>query len=205
LTNYSENIYQLEHNDIPQATEVLYNAFENDPVFNAIFEGSRPEQRKALFETPLRYCMKFGQVWAPSKALEGIAGWVRGELAEMSPWRMLVSGAIWSGFKMGPEYSQKLAKVFKPIEEARQIHMGDQPFLYLFYLGVASEHQGQGYGRVLLDELINVAENDQLAVYLETETEENVQLYNHFGFEVIEKVDLPVINLPMWKMVRKLD
>ena len=203
MAKMTENLYHLETTDIPHAVEVLFDAFQDDPVFNAIFEGSTPEQQKAFYETPLRYCMKYGQVCAPSKEIEGVAGWVRGELAEMSLWRMLVSGAIWSGMKMGQEYSQRIAKVFKPIEEDREKHMGGQPFFYLFIIGVASEHQGQGYGRVLLDGLINIAEAEQLPVYLETETEENVRLYEKFGFEVIDKVNLPVIDLPMWEMVRK--
>ena len=203
MAKISEGLYRLETGDIPQAVEVLFNAFQDDPVFNAIFEGANPTQRKAFYETPLRYCMKYGEVWAPSMELEGIAGWARGEHAEMSLWRMLVSGAIWSGMKMGQEYSRMMAKVFKPVEEDRKKHMGDHPFLYLFIIGVASEHQGQGFGRVLLDGLIGIAEDGQLPVYLETETEANVRLYEKFGFEVIDKVDLPVIGLPMWEMVRK--
>ncbi len=203
MAKISEGLYRLETGDIPQAVEVLFNAFQDDPVFNAIFEGANPNQRKAFYETPLRYCMKYGEVWAPSMEFEGIAGWARGEHAEMSLWRMLVSGAIWSGMKMGQEYSQMMAKVFKPVEEDRKKHMGDHPFLYLFIIGVASEHQGQGFGRVLLDGLIGIAEDGLLPVYLETETEANVRLYEKFGFEVIDKVDLPVIGLPMWEMVRK--
>ena len=203
MISKAERLYTLETKDIPYAVEVLFDAFQHDPVFNAIFEGAELEQRKAFNETPLRYCMKYGQVCAPSEDLEGVAGWVRGKHATMSPWRMLVSGAIWPGLRMGGKYSQRMIKVFTPIDEGRKKHMGDQPFLYLFFIGVASEHQGKGFGRVLLDEVINIAEKDQLPLYLETETTENVQLYEYFGFEVIEKVNLPIINLPMWEMVRK--
>ncbi len=202
MTPKSKTLYSLENKDILQAVDVLVDAFKDDPVYNAIFEGAQPEQRRAFSETPLRYCMKYGQVCAPSNALEGVAGWVGGKHSEMTPWRMLVSGAIWSGFKMGGEYSQRVGKVFRQIEEDRKNHMGDRPYMYLFFIGVAGEHQGKGYGRVLLDEVIRVAEEDRLPVYLETETTKNVQLYEHFGFEVIEKVDLPLIDLPMWKMVR---
>ncbi len=205
MANKTENLFHLDTTDIPKAVEVLFDAFQDDPVFNAIFEGATPEQRKAFYETPLRYCLKYGQVCSPSKAIEGVAGWVRGELAEMSLWRMLLSGALWSGMKMGQEYSQKMAKVFKPIEEDRKKHMRDEAFLYLFIIGVASEHQGEGYGRVLLNGVISSAQENRMPVYLETETEMNVRLYEKFGFEVIDKVVLPVIGLPMWEMVRKPD
>ena len=203
MTFISEHLYSLSRQDIPRAVEVLYDAFQHDPVFNAIFEGSSPEQHKVLYETAMRYCMKYGQVWATSEKLEGVAGWVWGKHARMTPWRMLVSGALWPAFKMGQEYSQRMATVFQPIDQDRHSHMGEHAFLYLFMIGVASQHQGQGHGRLLLDEVIKFAESDQLPVYLETETENNVQLYQHFGFEVLNKVDLPVVHLPMWEMVRK--
>ena len=39
-------------------------------------------------------------------------------------------------------------------------------------------------------------------IYLETETEENVSLYKKFGFEILKKITLPELNLPMWEMIR---
>lgn len=199
----TENLVSLENKDVPHAVEVLYDAFQHDPVFNAIFEGATTQQRKAINETPLRHCLHYGQVCAPSEDLEGVAGWVRGEHAEMTLWRMLVSGAIWPGLRMGQNYSQGIMKAFQPIKAGRKKHMAGQPYLYLFFIGVATKHQGQGYGRVLLDEVIRLGESDHLPVYLETETEQNVRLYEHFGFEVIKKVELPIVQLPMWQMVRK--
>lgn len=40
-------------------------------------------------------------------------------------------------------------------------------------------------------------------MYLETQNEKNVSLYEKYGFHVIEKKDLPEpMNLPFWFMVR---
>lgn len=202
MTINSEKIYRLNKGDIPRAVTVLYDAFQHDPVFNAIFEGAAEVQRRALYETTLRYCFKYGQVLATSESMQGVAGWVWGRFATMSFWRMVASSAAWSSFKMGGEYAQRMGAVFKPIDQEREKLMGDQPYLFLFMIGVASDYQGQGFGRVLLDEVIRIAEQDRLPVYLETETENNVQLYQHFGFEVLDKVDLPIIHLPMWEMLR---
>ena len=203
LIKQAGNLVSLENKDVPHAVEVLYDAFQHDPVFNAIFEGASAQQRKAFNETPLRHCLHYGQVGAPSEDLEGVAGWVRGKHADMTLWKMLVSGAIWPALRMGQNYSQRMMKAFQPIDEGRRKHMSGQPFLYLFFIGVATEHQGKGCGRMLLDEVIRIAESDGLPVYLETETTENVQLYEYFGFEVLAKVDLPIVHLPMWQMVRK--
>ena len=203
MTKKTENLFSLENKHIPHAVETLYDAFQHDPVFNAIFEGATIQQRKAFNETPLRHCLHYGQVCATSKKYEGVAGWVSGKVADMTPWRMLVSGALWPALRMGQDYSQRLMKALQPIEEDRKKHIEGQSYIYLFFIGVAVKHQGQGYGRVLLDEVIRLAESDSLPIYLETETAENVKLYEHFGFEVIEKVELPMVHLPMWQMIRK--
>ncbi len=199
----TENVVTLENKHIPHAVEVLYDAFQHDPVFNALFEGAAPQQRKAFNETPLRHCLHYGQVCAPSEDLEGVAGWVSGKHAEMTPWKMLVSGAIWPALRMGRSYAQRMMKAFQPIEAGRRKHMAGQPYIYLFFIGVAPKHQGQGFGRLLLDEVLHIAQAVHLPVYLETETDNNVQLYEHFGFEVIDQVELPVVHLPMWQMVRQ--
>ena len=42
----------------------------------------------------------------------------------------------------------------------------------------------------------------KVPLYLETETENNVAMYEKYGFKVVKKTTLPIINLPMWEMVR---
>jgi hypothetical protein len=55
----------------------------------------------------------------------------------------------------------------------------------------------------LLRALIAHSEQVKRPIYLETETEKNVRMYERFGFTVVKQITLPVINLPMWEMVRE--
>jgi ribosomal protein S18 acetylase RimI-like enzyme len=104
--------------------------------------------------------------------------------------------------KMGPELAKKMKPVFTPLQEDRKENMKGTPFIYLQIIGVASEFQGQGFGGKLLRALIEKSEQVEMPVYLETETEQNVSLYERFGFKVVKRIILPVINLPMWEMAR---
>ena len=63
--------------------------------------------------------------------------------------------------------------------------------------------QRQGHAKTLLTHLLDENDAAGLPVYLETETEINVDIYKRFGFEVIREITLPVIKLPMWLMVRE--
>ena len=198
-----DNLYQLHKHQASKVGHVLNEAFQDDPVFNAIFEGALPEQRVAFFTSPVVYCMKYGQVIAPSKQLEGVAGWVTGKYADMSIFHMSLSGALWSAMRMGAKYSQRMATVFKPVDEDRKAQMQGRDYLYLVIIGIAPQYQGRGLGGKLMNALLVESDQSGLPVYLETETEENVSLYQRFGFKVVKKVTLPLIDLPMWEMIRE--
>lgn len=198
-------LYTLQRKDMPKAGAVLADAFRHDPLWNRVFEGlsNAERRRQAFFETPVRYCRKFGEVCAPSRRLEGIAAWVPGELADMTFLRMLRSGAMGSAIRMGSTVAKRIEPVFGPLQRDRRQNMGNRPFIYIMIVGVAPEHQRRGHGRRLLRALIQKCERDRIALYLETETEQNAAMYERYGFRLIKKITLPVVHLPMWEMVRE--
>jgi GNAT superfamily N-acetyltransferase len=104
---------------------------------------------------------------------------------------------------MGLNASKKLGPIFKPITEDRHEHMVKSNYLYLLIVGVATKLQGKGFGRKLIKAAIEKSEREGLQLYLETETEENVKMYEHFGFRLFKKIMLPIVDLPMWEMARK--
>ena len=199
-----ENLYKLQQKDATEAGAVLADAFQQDPVWNQVFEAEPDAgRRRYAFETPVRYCLKYGTVTASSENLEGIAAWVPGDVAEMTIWRMIQSGAFRSGMKMGARLGARMAPVFRPIERDRKEHMKGRPFLYLQVIGVAPAFQGHGFGGRLLRGIIAESEQAGIPLYLETETERNVGWYEGYGFRTLKQITLPVIGLPMWEMVRE--
>ncbi|MFP4395715.1 MAG: GNAT family N-acetyltransferase, partial [Anaerolineales bacterium] len=188
--------------DVPQAAAVLVGAFEHDPVWKVILNDATPTQRIATFEAPLLHCLKYGEVYAPSENLEGVAAWTPGEWAAMTPWRMLRSGAIWTGLRMGWGVAKKMEPIFAPLDADRKENMKGQTYTYLLIIGVAPAFQGQGFGGKLLRALIEESERTGTLLYLETETESNVRMYEHLGFTVVKEIVLPMINLLMWEMTR---
>jgi ribosomal protein S18 acetylase RimI-like enzyme len=197
-----ETLYRLRKKEISKADAVLTDAFRQDPLWRRVLAESGTHQSRGLFEVPIRYCLRYGQVYATSKNLEGIIAWVPGNLSGMPVWRLVRSGAIWSGLKLAVRLYSRLGPVFKPIEDDRKVMMKESPFIYLPVIGVASELQGHGFGARLLSALITESEKAGIPLYLETESETNVRWYEKFGFVTIKQINLPVINLPMWEMAR---
>ena len=206
MSEVHHGLYTLRKKDARKAAAVLADAFEHDPVWGVILRDGTLEQRVCAFESPVRYGLKYGGVFAPSENLEGIAAWVPGELSDMTMWRVLRSGAVWGGmrigWRLGLDLARKMNPIFRPIEEDRREHMRGRPYIYLQIIGVAQASQGQGHGGKMLRALIAKSERTGLPLYLETETEDNVRMYERFGFQVVKEIVLPMINLPMWEMTR---
>ena len=202
MTRRLDALYRLQKRDVPRAAIVLTDAFQHDPIWQVVLSDATATQKAGAFETPLLYCLKYGEVYATSENLEGIAAWVPGKWAAMTPWRMLRSGAMPAALKLGWKIAKEMEPIFGPLDAHRREVMQDRPFIYLQIIGVAPAYQGQGFGGKLLRALIEECERAGLPLYLETETESNIRLYERFGFTVVKEIVLPIINLPMWGMSR---
>jgi len=198
-------LYRVQKGDIARVGKVLADAFQRDPLWNKICEGESDLEKRfrAIFEVPVRHCLKYGEVYASSADLEGVAAWVPGKYADVTMWRIIRSGAMGAAMRMGSSAAKKMGPVFKPVTEDRHEHMAGHAFLYLLVVGVATELQGKGFGRKLIGAAIEKSEREGLHLYLETETEENVKMYEHFGFRLLKMITLPIVDLPIWEMVRK--
>jgi ribosomal protein S18 acetylase RimI-like enzyme len=197
-------LYRVKKGDIAQVSKVLADAFQYDPLWNKIYEGESDIEKRfrAHFEVPVRHCLKYGEVYATSEDLEGVVAWVPGKYADVTSWRMIISGAVGAAIRMGSNARKKNESVFKQITEDRHEHMAGSNYLYLFVVGVSTKLQGKGFGRKLIDLAIEKSEHESFQLYLETETEENVKMYEHFGFRLLKRITLPIVDLPMWEMVR---
>ena len=196
----------LKRQDIQKASILLADAFQKDPLLNKLYEGKSDLDRKFrnFFEIPIRYCLKYGSVWS-TDGLEGIACWLPGKLSYMNFWRMLSSGAVLPSIRMGSKVAKTMQEAFISVDASRKTCANNEDYIYLFVLGVSTEHQGKGFGGKLLRNLISLSSKQKVPIYLETETEDNVKFYENRGFKVYKKLDLPVLKLPLWMMVKEAD
>lgn len=198
-------LHHLEKKDIPRASRVLADAFHPDPVWETVFQDLSDtwEKELACFEVPVRYCMTYGYAVAPTAQIEGVAGLVPSGRDGMNMWQVVRSGAFGAALRMGSTAGQRLSTLFAPLLKGRRRHMRGRHYLYLLIVGVSPEHQHQGFGRQLIGAVIDESVRRNVPLYLETETETNVRMYQHLGFEVLEEITLPAVGLPMWQMVRE--
>jgi len=192
------DLYKIKKKDIKKAANVLANAFSEDPMWKKIFKEE--DKYRVISEMMARFSLKYGNVFSTSDNLEGVMAILSHDKAEMTGWRIIRSGAFFLSMKL-----LSVMKTMKPVgkaikEEKKNLNIG--PYIYLLIIGVSQEFQGKGFGGKMLRALIEKAENEGKSIYLETQIEKNVKLYEKYGFYVFKKMNLPVLNLSMWLMVR---
>ena len=194
------DLYKIQKRDLKNAVDVLTDAFSKESMWKEVFNDE--EKNRILTEVMVRFCLKYGSVYATSENFEGIMALAPHD-KEMTTWTIVRSGAFFLSMKIADE-AKKMEVLSVAVEEAKKsLNLGS--YIHLLMMGVAREFQGKGFGGKLLRALLEKAEAEKKSIYLETQKENNVKLYEKYGFSVKRKIILPEpLNLPMWLMVRQV-
>lgn len=195
-------LYKLQRSDVPRAAACLKDAFQSDPLWHLVFKDdpNKDQALDAFFTVPLLYGLKFGKVYATSEALEGLAVWVPDKYANMTLFGLLRSGAMSYATKMNRSTMQNLSIVSNHLGPARKRLMKGLAYDYVTIVGVSSAYQGLGHGKKLMAAIQDDCHSRDRAIYLETETIENVAFYEKLGFHLLDTIEFKKLNHPMWLM-----
>lgn len=187
-----------------RAAEVLVRAFWNHPPLQYYFpdETERGKIAPHFFSVPLFYGIRYGEVHATSMNLEGITIWIPSEEYPFTFWRLIRSVPPSELIGLGRNGGSKLRSLGQYIDET---HARLAPFKHWFLqaIGVDPKYQGSGYAGRLLRHMLTKIDEAGLPCYLETLEEQNVQIYEHFGFTVVDESAIPETELTNWAMLRK--
>jgi GNAT superfamily N-acetyltransferase len=199
-----DGLMRLLYPDIDQAVDVLTRSFWNDPL-NIYFFPDEDQRRSLLplfFEYRLKQGIRYGEVFAPSSRIEGVAIWRYSNSINSSLWRDLRSGGLKLYRMYGGDLIGRMQEVDNFTSQRRQQY-AITPYLHLGPLGVDPEYQGQGFAGRLIRPMLSECDARKMHCYLEAQSESNVALYEHFGFEVIAVGTVPNTDITHWDMIRR--
>jgi len=202
----SHSFVCLTKTEIKPAADVLSRAFHNYPLFANFIPATskRAFLLSDLFQFLIRYSVLHGEVYATSPRLEGIAVCFPSEKAKMTLWKMVRI----RGFTLIYDYfraAKLISRLLSYNEYASKLHNRHAhcPHWHLFLIGVDPVFQGRGYASALIKPIISQLDRERLPCYLETQDEENIPIYQHYGFKVVEVGTVPGTGLNHWAMLRK--
>ena len=191
--DFQEPITRITKDSLDEATEVLARAFEEDPLIHYFLSGHEkgyPEGARKIFEYQ---CLMYIEMELPlfgtlqNFQITGVACLAVPEKKDR-PESLVEADREFVAF-MGPDAFERIKRY---MNLSKKYSPGGL-YHYLAGLGVHPDYQGHGFGRLLLDEVYKIAVSHQSSagIYLETATLKNVEMYKHFGYNLLatEKLD----------------
>lgn len=78
----------------------------------------------------------------------------------------------------------------------------DENCWYLYSLTVHPQYQKTGLASKVIMPMLNFFDTTGQSCYLETNKRCNASMYEHFGFEIMENVNIPRTDIPHYAMLR---
>lgn len=196
-------IERLSERDADRAGETLARAFYTDPVAEYMLPD--PGQRSRLlpwhFSTLVRYGALFGEVYATTREIRGVAVWLKPGRTEMTPERLAAAGVSRADEVLGTAAWERFLDVMQFLEGLHAADMVEVHW-YLMAIGVDPEAAGKGLGSALLRPVLQAADAQARTCYLETAAAENRPFYERHGFLVLRQGVEPGSGLDYWTFRR---
>jgi len=185
--------------DAGALVDVLVRSFDADPVVNWFVrqDERRAEGFEVFFDMAVRQLtLPHGEVYTTSDRA-GAALWVPPGKSRMGWARQLL--LLPRGLRVaGP---RGLPRNLRSLAALDRLHPR-WPHLYLMFIGVDPDQQGRGIGSALMRPVVEQCDRTGLSAYLEGTAEDNVRLYERFGFRTVQRLALPGGGPTSWLMWR---
>ena len=199
----AQEILRLDADNDRRAQLLLGRAFRdyNLMVYAAPDDKYRLAGVTSLYGALLFDCLRLGEVYI-TRDCRGVACWMPPGIGVAGLWRQIRSGMLAMPFRFGLAGFRRLVAYDNVGQRLHHEH-APMPHWHLSVIGVEPEFQSQGVGSALLQPMLERADGQGAACYLDTHQEANVRLYLRHGFEVAERTQLPGHPVPVYAMLRK--
>jgi ribosomal protein S18 acetylase RimI-like enzyme len=202
----TDTLITLQEAQYKQVSEMIGRAFFHDPLilYTIPNEEERTRHLSTLYDAVVRYILRHGVITC-TPDLRSAACWLPPGQTGIRTWGLIRLGLLSTLFqfrlKTLHHYLNGMIQAEPAMGKQHKLIMPG-PHWYLSILAVDPVYQGQGLGSQLLHAGTVRADAANLPCYLDTATVRNVQLYQHFGFQVVHEEDVEGTNLHVWNMLR---
>jgi ribosomal protein S18 acetylase RimI-like enzyme len=199
---------RLQNDQIEAASRVAARALQNDPL--SAYYYPDPIERKIKTVIKIEYLILLGilsgEVYTTSSDIQVVAVWNTYGIKDQTIG------------KQSKEIIRKLRKVKRKMFSDRlfsekyiitseiynSLHNEHANFPHWGFtmLTVDPLHQGKGYASMLIKPKLLEIDKQNLPCYLNTQNENNLSLYEHFGFELVGEKKVHNFNVNYYGMLR---
>ena len=194
-------IIPVDSKDKERAVEILLAAFEQDPLMSYFFGNEYHNLAKYVMEYVCNLpSLSNSVLWGAfvEEKLAGVALVTPPKAKEQNRQEAIALADEQLAIAIGEAVITRMETYFQ-IKDANK---PKQPHFYLDILAVSPECQGPGVGKALLETIHKMSESSpqSVGVALDTENEDNLDLYRRFGYSLSTTTKLD--RLTIWSMFR---
>lgn len=197
-----KDCYVMQRDDIGRFADTLADGFSQYDLFKYACRRKYDHRKLSHFwafnivlNLPDAICI------ADSREVNSVLIYIPPRSKEPGLLSYLKAGIVKMAFKVGVGRSIRLAHFDAEAQRiAKRYKSADDGYLFAF--ATRLDKQGQNYGKPLMKALLHYLDTTGQGCYLETLKPENVGMYEHFSFQLKEKVAIKSGNLTLFAMYR---
>ena len=185
-------LYKIKEEDREKVYQMMIRAFRNYPKLAGMFTDW--DDRQAGIEMTLRYYGAFdfmyGNVYSLDEAMTEAMMIMFSDEQDFSEERFEAAGYDTEAFRqaaarLSEENQRKWWAFFDEVDRTEAALQIPEPYLYVDFLCVADEVQGQGRGSQIIQVACRYADKVGMPIMLFTNGEEDIRFYQKNGFRIV--------------------
>ena len=198
-------LYLVPPERLDELAEIAADAYQNYPLHNWLTNDVYdPVASKLIMKTTLIAMKDDAVIYADSEDLNGFAVWIPLGFTGSKTLPFLRNGGVQLLLHSGLGIVKKLLVYETFAMKLKKKYTGHVDW-YLYNLSVRQSAQGKGIASKLMKPMLHFCDDEKMIAYLETNKESNVQLYNHYGFQLQETQMVPGSSVQHYSLVRNPD
>lgn len=197
-----EGLHVMSESDIEKFAECAAQAYKEYPLFKYLTNGSCEHHIiKNIIQASI-IAMKTQVIGVATKEdANAIALFTPPKYKGTKTIPFLKGGGLKLLFSTSPAIYLRLLRYEMHAMKIKEKYTNHDCW-YLYNLTVKPEEQNKGNASKLLRPMLEYLDRINQKCYLETHKEENVKIYEHFGFELIEISTIPHTEMKQYSMLR---
>lgn len=194
--------YIMQQKDIERFADTLADGFSEYSLFKYICNGKNVRDKMRLFwAVSLALVPERAICIADSKEANSVLIYVRPNSKEPDLLDYLKTGGLKMFYKFGFGSIIRMLRFEAEAQRVAQRYKTSNNG-YLWAFATRLDKQGQHYATPLMKALLNHLDASGEGCYLETMKTENVALYKHFSFQLMEQTSIQSGHLPLFAMLK---
>ena len=195
-------LYLVQKKDLDRLAEVSADAYRDYPLHNWFTKGKYDAKAsKLLMLITLKTMTKDAVIYADSEEMNGFAAWIPFGFTGNKAMPFLMNGGLKLILHSGFGIIGRLSKFESYAMNLNKNFTGHYDG-YLFNLSIKKDAQGKGIASKLMRPMLAFCDDERMVAYLETNKEQNVGLYKHYGFDLMKEELIPKTPVMHYAMVR---